>query len=151
MLELLSIRRLVAAALLPLVGGCYAYVPLRTPSPPEAAALRLRLSTPGDYRLTNVTMNDVGEIDGELVSMNDSAVILSATRLVSRSGFEHLGEGATLRVPRLSIGAIEMKHLSPARTALFVGGLIALGALTSVALGTAFVSGATPVGGGTTK
>ncbi len=151
-MRLLRVRRLVAASLLPLFGGCYAYAPLATPAPPRRAAeLRLQLSTPGDYRLTNITMNDVGTIDGELVTMDDSAVIVSATRLVARSGFEHLGEGATLRVPRSSIGAIQIKRLSGGRTALFVGGLVALGALTSAALGVAEVSGAVAAGGGTTK
>ena len=144
-------RRLVAAALLPLLGGCYSYTPLSAPTPGEAAALRLRLSRPDDFRLTNVTMNDVGEVDGELVAMNDTTVVVSATRLVSRSGFEHLGEGATLRVPRATIGSIEVKHLSVGRTALFVGGLIALGALTRAALGAAEVSGASSAGGGVTK
>ncbi len=150
-MRLLHFRRLIATSLLPLVGGCFSYAPLATPDPPRAAVLRLTLSTPGDYRLTNVTMNDVGLIDGELVAMDDSAVVVSATRVVARSGFEHLGEGATLRVPRASIGSIQVKRLSPARTALFVGGLVALGAITSVALGRAEVSGATPSGGGTTK
>ncbi len=145
------LRRVVAAALLPLVGGCVSYAPLANPDPPRAAVLRLTLSTPGDYRLTNVTMNDVGTIDGELVTMDDSVVVVSATRLVARSGFEHLGEGATLRVPRSSIGSIQIKRLSPARTALFLGGLVALGAVTSVALGRAEVSGATQGGGGVTK
>ena len=147
----LPMRRVVAAALLPLLGGCFAYTPLRTPDPPRASVLRLHLSTPGDYRLTNITMNDVGEIDGELIAMDDSAVFVSATRLVARSGFEHLGEGATLRVPRASIGSIEVKRISAGRTALFLGGLVALGAATSAALGVACVSGATQSGGGVTK
>ncbi len=150
-MHLSRFHRVVAAALHPLLGGCFSYAPLATPAPPRAAVLRLTLSTPGDYRLTNITMNDVGVIDGELVAMDDSVVVLSATRLVARSGFEHLGEGATLRVPRSSIGSIQIKRLSRARTALFLGGLVVLGAVTSVALGRAEVSGATQSGGGTTK
>ncbi len=145
-------RRIVAASLLaPLLGGCFAYTPLRRPSAPPAAELRLRLSTPGDYRLTNITMNDVREVDGELVAMDDSTVVVSATRLVAVSGFEHLGEGATLRVPRASIASIDIKRVSPARTALFVGGLAALGAATSAALGVADVSGSNSSSGGKTK
>ncbi len=145
-------RRIVAASLLaPLLGGCFAYAPLQQPSAPPAAALRLRLTTPADFRLTNITMNDVREVDGELVSMDDSAVVVSATRLVAVSGFEHMGEAATLRVPRASIGSIEVKRLSRARTALFVGGLAALGAATSAALGVAQVSGSNSGSGGATK
>ncbi len=148
---MLRLQKLVAAALLPLVTGCYSFTALPpTPAPAPATYLRLHLARPGDYRLTDVTMNDVGEIDGELVTMDDSAVVLSASRLVARSGFEHLGEGATLRVPRASIGSIDVKRLSPVRTALFVGGLVALGVLVRTAM-TSEVSGAVQTGGGVTK
>ncbi len=150
---MLRIHRLMAAALLPatLLAGCYSYAPLRQPEPSPATFMRLRLNTPGDYRLTNITMNDVGEIDGELVTMSDSTVVLSATRLVAQSGFEHLGEGATLRVPRNSIGSIDVKRLSPARTALFVAGLIGIAVGARVAMGSSEVSGAVQTPGGTTK
>ncbi len=143
-------RRLVAASLLApwLLGGCFAYAPLRQPSPSPATPLRLLLSTPGDYRLTNVTMNDVREVDGELVAMEDTAVIVSALRLVARSGFEHAGEGATLLVPRSSIASIDVQRISPLRTLLFVGGLVALGAVTGAALGSAEVSNAVTSHGG---
>ncbi len=146
-------RRIVAASLLApwLLGGCFAYTPLRQPDPAPAASLRLHLATPGDYRLANVTMNDVGIIDGELVTMDDSAVVVSATRLVARSGFEHPGDEATLRVPRSSIASIEVKRLSALRTALFVGGLLALGGAAGAALGAAEVSSSGNGGGGTTK
>ncbi len=145
------IHRLVAAALLPLAGGCFSYAPLAQPNPPRASALRLTLSTPGDYRLANVTMNDVGLIEGELVAMDDSVVIVSATRLVARSGFEHLGEGTTLRVPRASIGAMQIKRLSPLRTALFSGALVAGASLIGAAAGGALGGGAGSGSGGKTQ
>ncbi len=92
-------------------------------------------------------MNDVAQVDGELVTMDDSAVVVSATRLVARSGFEHLGEGATVRMPRSSIGSVQVKRLSPARTALFVVGLVALGVGAQAALGASLGSGGNSDGG----
>ncbi len=130
-------QRLCAASLLLawLPVGCYGYAPLTRPSAPPAAALRVRLQTPADYRLTSVTVNDVGTVEGELVNMDDSTVVLSATRVVARSGFEHLGEHATLQVPRANIVSLEVRRLARGRTALFVGGLVAVAGITSAAFG----------------
>ncbi len=128
---------LAAALALPWLSGCFSYAPLREPTPRPSAQLRLRLSTPGDFRLSELTLHDVAEVEGELVAMNDSTVVLSATHLATTAGFERLGEGATVRVPRGSIGGIEVRRLSPARTALFAGGLVIL----AVAADGAFAGG----------
>ncbi len=142
-------QRLCAATLLLawLPGGCFGYVPLTKPAAPPAAALRVRLQMPADYRLTSVTVNDVGMLDGELVQMDDSTLVLSATRVVARSGFEHLGENATLQVPRANIASLEVKQLARGRTVLFVGGLLAFAGLTSAAFGNGGLFG-TGTGGG---
>ncbi len=129
---------LVAAALaLPWLSGCFSYAPLREPTPRPSAQLRLRLSTPGDFRLSEITLHDVAVVDGELVAMDDSTIVLSATHLVTGAGAEHLGEGATVRVPRGSIGTLEVRRLSRARSALFAGGLV----LVALAADQAFAGG----------
>ncbi len=142
-----------AAALLlaGMLGGCYSYVPLRQPAPPAAAQLRLRLSTPGDFRLSEITLHDVVEVDGELVAMDDSTVVLSASRLATSAGLEHLGEGATVRVPRGSIGTLEVRRLSRARSALFAGGLLAVALAADQAFGGGGIVGAIFGHGGTSQ
>ncbi len=150
-------RRFYALILLTswLPGGCYAYVPLAQPQvapasqlqAAPAAQLRARLREGAELRLTSVTVNDVGTVEGELVSMNDTTLVVSATRVVARSGFEHLGEHATVQVPRANIASLEVRRLARGRTIAFVGGLVAFAGITSAAFATGGFFGSSSGGG----
>ncbi len=107
---------LIAAALL--LSGCFAYIPVPPgTAPPQGTAVRAYLSRPGDYRLTDYTANNIVQIDGEIVRVNPDTLVLSAFGLQAASGFEFLGNGETVLVPRMAVGGLERKQLSVWRSA----------------------------------
>ncbi len=151
--DLASLGRAVAALLLctTVLAGCFAYAPLGQATPARAASLRVTLDTATDVRLTHLTANDARDVYGELVRMDDSTLVLSATRVVSASGFEQSGEDATVTLPRANVAGVEVKKLSPARSALFAAGLLALAVTARLALSAAGGHGSDVGTGGPAK
>lgn len=122
------------------LAGCYAYVPLRS-SAPRTTELRVALARPFDVRLTDVTANAVVLADGELVRMDSSDVVLSASRLVSNSGYEQFARGETVTLARNNIVAIERRRISVPRTLLATAVVIVGLTVGGVALGGGFGTG----------
>ena len=106
-----------------LVSACYTYVPTST-APQQAREVRLQLSEPGEFRLTNLTANDVVRIEGEIIRAGTDSVLVSARWLQARSGYEFVGSGETVRVPRPQVSIIEKKAFSPLKTAALAAGLV---------------------------
>jgi hypothetical protein len=133
------VRRTVAtlAGMLSLVTvGCLSYTPIdgNEPAPRLGMEVRAHLSTPESFPLTNLTANNVVEVDGEIVRWEEDRLVLSAWWLRAGSGIEHRGIGETVNIPRSSLGAVERKQLSVTRTGVLVGFIALLGVLAQAAL-----------------
>lgn len=135
---------LLASAL----NGCYSYVPSRTGIGGPGSRVRVYLTEPQSVRLTEISANDVVRITGEVVRADSSDLVLSAWLLNSRSGYEHVGRGETVAVPRRNVQAVDRNTLSAVRTAGLVGIVAMLGVLTGVALANGASRGEGPPGGG---
>lgn len=138
-------RSRTAAAVLALVAtaGCFSYAPINghEPAPRLGTEVRAHLSTPESFQLTNVTANNVVEVDGEVVRWEDERLVLSAWWLRALNGTEHRGIGETVNIPTSSLGTVERKRVSVAKT----GALAGFGVLLAVLFNSALTSGA---GGG---
>lgn len=138
-------RITIAMVLLLVCSACYEYAPVRTGPMARGAAVRVDLATPQRVRLTDYTVEDVVRVDGEYVGESADTVVLSVTTVRARSGFESLGGGATVRVARSDMAALQYRRFSAVRSA-GLGGLLLAGAIgiTTVVRGGAD----TPGGGG---
>lgn len=116
--------------------GCYHYVPLADQKKPVARAtqLRVRMTTGHDVRLEQITVNDAVEVDGELIRMDADSILLSATKVVDRAGYEHVGDGQTVRLARDAVYQVEERRVSVVRSLLAAGTVVALGTATGVAV-----------------
>jgi hypothetical protein len=106
---------------LTLLAGCYSYQPLGSVTPERGAPLRVLLDPPQDARLLDYTVNAAVRIEGELIELRPDQVLLSAFGVRSTTGFEYLAQGETVELPRQSVTALEVKRVSPVKTALFAG------------------------------
>jgi hypothetical protein len=114
-------RLLFVPAAMVFLAGCYSYQPLGSVTPARGAPLRVLLDPPQDARLLDYTVNGAVRVEGELIELRPDQVLLSAFGVRSRSGFEYIAQGETLELPRGSVTALEIKKVSPLKTALFAG------------------------------
>jgi hypothetical protein len=131
--------------------GCYGYMPVQGTSVPAGSTVRARLSTPGEFRLTEISASNVDELSGEVIRADADTLALSAFWLRSRSGLEHLAAGETVAIPRTQVAEIEQRRISWVRTiglasAASIAGALILGAITGYGNG-----GNGRDGGGQTK
>jgi hypothetical protein len=132
------------------LGGCFSYAPVSPATvPPPATAVRVRLSRPMDFPISDVTVRDVVELQGEVVQSQDTSMLLSVFGLRSQTGYGVDASGETVAFPRTAVVGLSQKRISPWRSAVFVGVIVA-GAVGLKATG---VAGGLSSGGnhGTTK
>lgn len=117
------------------LSGCFSYSPTDLAAPKQRDSVRVQLSRPEDFRLTQYTANDVIRIEGEVITLDESFLHLSAWALRARSGYHMAAQGETVRIPRDAVAQVEQKQISPGRSALIAGLAILAGAVISVAAG----------------
>lgn len=119
--------------LLPALGACYSYLPIETSMLERGDRVRVRLSQPADQPLRLVTARDIVVVNGDVASVTDTALVLSAWDLESVTGAEFAGEGWTVYVAPDNIALLEQRNLEGLQTGLVVGagvaGLLVIGAL----------------------
>lgn len=124
-----DLLRCTALVLLFSLTGCFTYVPAPIVPLERGQRVRVHLSSSEEFRLSNVTVNDVVAIKGEAVSLGPDVLALSAWELQSGTGFEHVASGETVRIHRDRIAAFERYELSTTRSVLLTGGVIIAGLL----------------------
>jgi hypothetical protein len=140
--------RSVAATLLVAFTGCFSYIPAAAPPSRQGERVRLHLSDPAEFRLSEITLNNVGALTGELVSSTGDELVLSVWALRSASGQEHSAAGETVRVDRSNVAGVERYRFSPLRSAILAGALI-VGGVLFIGLVGGGDSGGESTGGGT--
>jgi hypothetical protein len=110
-----------------LLGACYEYAPVAPASvPPQASAVRVRLSRPMDFPISDVTVRDVVELQGEVAAIQDTTFRLSVFGLRSQTGYGVDATGETVEFPRTAVVGLSRKRISPLRSTVF-GALLAAG------------------------
>ena len=117
--------RLVCLLLtLPLAAGCYHYVPTTTTAGhPQGTPLRAHLSTMSSFELSQITVNNIDRVEGELVRLDQGDVILSATWLQAVTGNGYPGNGWTVRIPEVNVTGVEKREISWWRTGVVMGAI----------------------------
>jgi hypothetical protein len=144
-------RRVVGLLPCLLLGACYEYAPVAPASvPPQASAVRVRLSRPMNFPISDVTVRDVVELQGEVAAIQDSTFRLSVFGLRSQTGFGVDAAGETVEFPRTAVVGLSQKRISPWRSTVF-GALLAAGAVAIRATGVAGGGGGVGNGPGSSK
>ena len=118
-------RLLLLLTLLLTTEGCFHFVPESDVAPTRGSSIRLYLERPASFQLTEITVNNVNRVEGEMVGRDAGDVILSATWLDTGTGIGFAGEGWTLGIPEPNVSAFELKRLSWWRTgAVLLGGAL---------------------------
>jgi hypothetical protein len=147
-------RSLAAAFLFALLGAnaCTSYVAAGVGTTPSAGArVRLDFSTPREVGMGAVTANGVRTLTGELVAADSATFTVAAMRAISDGGYETLGPGLSVDIPRQAVREVRISRISPARSAGLVASLAGLGLLVVGALASAGGEGGGPGSGGNTK
>jgi len=119
------------------LGGCFSYAPVSpATTPPPATSVRVRLSRPMDFPISDVTVRDVVELQGEVVQSQDTSMMLSVFGLRSQTGYGVDASGETVAFPRTAVVGLSQKRISPWRSAVFAG-LVVAGAVALKATGVA--------------
>jgi hypothetical protein len=130
------------------LGGCFSYAEIPPASaPPQAAAVRVRLSRPMDFPIRDITVRDVVELDGEVVEVRDTAMQLSVFALRSQSGYGVPAAGESVHFRRDAVVELSQKRISPLRSGLVAALILAAGFAVKES-GVVSGSGGSPGGGG---
>ncbi len=144
------LRRWTAALLLAST-ACYRYAPIQDAPSDVGQPVRMRLTDQGSINLAPLIGPTIVTLDGTLVAVRDTMMVLSVTNAIARNGIETTWKGENVDVPKAAISGLQLRALDKRRSWLLgVGGIAA-----TAALGAAFnlIGGGSggkngPVGGG---
>lgn len=109
-----------------LSGACYHYVPVPEGAVyPRGTPLRAQLDTLSSFELSAVTVNNIDQVEGELVTQDPRQLVLSASWLEAVTGNGFDGGGWTVYLPSGNVTGLERKRISLWRSAVVVGGIVA--------------------------
>lgn len=128
-------RRVLAAALAPLAAlgaGCTRYAPIAVPGAldalPAGAPVRVSLTPAGAAAVAPTVGSAVVGLEGSWLAAPGDSVRLHVSRLLTSAGVPVAWTGGAVSVARADVRAVERRAVSRGRTALLVGGAVALGA-----------------------
>ncbi len=106
--------------------ACYHYVPVTDVAAyPRGTPLRAQLDTLSSFELSQITVNNIDQVEGELVAQDPRQLVLSATWLQAVTGNGFDGRGWTVYLPSDNVTGLQRKRLSVWRSAVVVGGIVA--------------------------
>ena len=143
-----AIGNLVAVVLAPLlVAACHRYEPVTAATVDRGANVSVALTDFGTANLGRLLGMGVGTVEGELVSLSDTALTIGVQLVRQRNGVETFWKGEEVTIPRSEVAEIRQRKFSKGKSAAATVALIAaaVGAVEAF-IGTG--SGSSPPGGG---
>jgi hypothetical protein len=117
-------QRLLVLATLTVAAGCYHYVPAVSTASPQGTPVRVSLDTLSAFELSQITVNNIQRVEGEVVRVDASELILSASWLVAITENGYPGNGWTVHIPESNVTTFEQRKLSWWRTGVVVAGAV---------------------------
>jgi hypothetical protein len=140
-------RTLIAG--LVLVGGCYTYRPLSSPTPAPGQRVSAQLTAEGSRDLTGEIGPEILHVEGNVIEADTSGMDLDVLEIESYRGIRSDWHGERVRLPRLAVAGMQERRLSVGGTGLMAGALtVGLYVVYRVLGGTDFFQGGTGQGGG---
>ncbi len=104
--------------------ACFHYVPAAPATSPQGTPVRARLARMSEFELAQFTVNNIDQVEGEVVRVDGSDIVLSATWLQAITGNGYAGNGWTVRIPEADVVGFEQKKISVWRSAIVVTGVL---------------------------
>jgi hypothetical protein len=119
---------------LTLFSACYRYVPTSSADLTVGNAYRGHFTPEGSQRVASLVGVNVERFDGRLISVLDTALLVSMGSTLKRSEQRPtIWSGEQLMIPRSTVNRFELRELDRPRTlraaALYTGGIVLLGVL----------------------
>ena len=120
-------RRLTAFAAIALVltTGCYRVEPMATLTPSPGTRLALSINDGGRVALGGSMGPEIGKVEGNLLSKQDSTYVLSVIGVNYLNGTFQKWQGETVRINTSMVSGFYTKRFSTARTIAFLAGATA--------------------------
>lgn len=133
-------------AVLIVAGGCHRYEPVTAATVANGSSVAVSLTDYGTANLGRLLGMGVGMVEGNLVSVSDSAYTLAVQVVRQRNGVETFWRGEQVAIPRTDVAEIRQRRFSRSKSALATVALLAAayGAVEAF-IGTG--SGSAPPGG----
>lgn len=117
---------LVPLLLLPVAaGGCYTYTAYPHDRPQPASVIAVQLNDRGRVAMEGNVGPEVRSIEGQVVSADDSTMILSVQRVRGLDGVSSRWAGEHVSIRTEHVRLINARRFSAGRTAVFVGSITA--------------------------
>lgn len=122
----------ICAGSLALNIGCYSYQPVQSQPPQASERVSLTINDRGRVLLAEKVGPILDRIDGRLLRIDSTNVVLSVTRVTNLRGVSSNWVGEEVTIPREGILGYQARPFSRGRTAFLVGALV--GGLIAIAL-----------------
>ena len=136
----------LALILTSLLAACHRYEPVTAATVAQGSSVAVSLTDFGTANLGRLLGMGVGTVEGNLVSVSDSAYTLAVQVVRQRNGIETFWRGEQVAIPRTDVAEIRQRRFSRSKSALATVAVVAaaLGAIEAF-IGTG--SGSAPPGG----
>jgi hypothetical protein len=120
-----AVRRLLCLTLLLLAAACHRYEPVTAATVDRGADVSVALTDYGTANLGRLLGMGVGTIEGELLSMSDSALTVAVQLVRQRNGMETFWKGESVTIPRVDVAEIRQRRFSKGKSAVATMAVIA--------------------------
>lgn len=132
--------------------GCYSYLPVQSQPPAAAERVSLTINDRGRVLLAEKVGPILDRVEGRLIRMDSTNVVMSVTRVINLRGVASNWVGEEVTVPREGILGYQPRPFSKRRTVFLVGaivgGIIVFALSLSLAVSGSGVDDGPPAGGG---
>lgn len=115
----------VQVALALLLAGCHRYEPVTAATVATGSSVAVSLTDYGTANLGRLLGMGVGTIEGNLVTVSDSAYTLAVQLVRQRNGIETFWRGEQVAIPRVDVAEIRQRRISRSKSAVAAVALLA--------------------------
>jgi hypothetical protein len=106
---------------LPVLQGCYTYVPAQTGTPPSGESVRLQINDRGRVVLGERMGPGISQVTGRLTETNTDQYAISVSGVTYISGANVLWSGESVQLHRDLVEQVQVRQLSKGRTWMAAG------------------------------
>jgi len=150
-MRLTTMRSVAMLSTCTLAAACTTYTPVPVTSALNDQNARVRLTQQGMIDLGPLLGGGASELEGRIVSANDSTLTISVTSLTRLTGVEETWNGEQTKIALTDVSAVEREQSAVARSIVGAGILVGGVYLIGRSLGSGDATGSHTTTGGSVK